>query len=48
MQEGQTNPISEVANFVRCENIEETVRKLLKSKNAAIAVNANLYPIGKT
>ena len=45
--ENQTNPLSEVANFVRCENIMETVKKLLKSPDAEIAVNANFYPIGK-
>ena len=47
MTESEKNPVADVANYVRCENIEEVIKGLLKSKEASEAFQANFYPISK-
>ena len=41
------NPGTDVANILRTESLLETTKRMLTSKNAKIATNANFYPIGK-
>ena len=47
MTESEINPVADVANYVRCENIEEVIKGLLRSKEASEAFQANFYPISK-
>ena len=42
----RVNPSTDVANHVRTEALLETVKKMLTSKNAKVATNANFYPLG--
>ena len=43
----RVNPGTVMANHVRTEAILETAKKMLTSKNAKVATNANFYPLGK-
>ena len=40
------NPSTVMAEHFRSENLLETVKRMMTSKNAKIATNSNFYPIG--
>jgi hypothetical protein len=44
----QINPSRFMADFVKCENTKEVIKKLLASEVAKEGVDHNLYPLSKS
>lgn len=46
--DNDVNPSRIMADFVKCENTKEVIKKLLSSDVAKEGVDHNLYPISKS
>ena len=45
--ESKVNPSVHLVQFLKHDNLTESVKKLVTSENAKTACNVNFYPLGK-